>query len=217
MEERLYKTFNYSTNMISISFTEKFNTKYVTNLEEIFYNCISLLSVDLSKLITVNLKSTRGMFYNCQKLTFINFTNFNTSLITTMSSMFAGCSSLSSIDLSSFKTKNLENIEYMFSNCRELISLNLSNFNISKVNNMNNMLFNCYSLIYLDISSFQNDILKNISIYHGINSLSGTIKVRKKFWDLIKSEFENWQFIIVDLDMLLNENGTSILFNEIYK
>ena len=81
------------------------------NINRIFRDCITLLSIDLS--------------------------NFNTNNVNNMSNMFYNCSSLTS--LSNFNNNNVNNKSNMFFNCSSLTSLNLSNFNTNNVNNMNNM------------------------------------------------------------------------------
>ena len=142
------------TQMTSISFTEKFDTKNIISMNYFFFGCWSLVSIDLSKLNTMNLLYTEKMFYNCVNLVSINFGNFNSEKIISMSNMFAGCHSITSIDFSGFKTMNLKNMEYMFSNCHFLSSLNLSTFDTKNVYSMNNLFTNCSELTYLDINNF---------------------------------------------------------------
>ena len=50
------------------------------------------------------------MFYNCMSLTSINLSNFNTSNVDDMDKMLYACRSLSYIDISSFST-SLEEID----------------------------------------------------------------------------------------------------------
>ena len=89
------------------------------------------------------------MFYNCKLLTSINLSNFNTNNVTDMRYMFYNCSSLTSINLSNFNTNNVTNMSYMFCNCSSLTSINLSNFNCDKIketNDMEDMFKNCQLL-----------------------------------------------------------------------
>ena len=155
--------FSGITQMISISFTEKFDTKNIINMNSFFEECSSLVSIDLSKLNTMNLLYTERMFFNCINLISINFGNFNSEKIISMKSMFAGCHSISSIDFSSFKTMNLKNMEYMFSNCHILSSLNLSTFDTKNVNSMYNLFTNCSELTYLNINNFNTKNVEDMS------------------------------------------------------
>ena len=60
------------------------------------------------------LKEIPYMFYNCSSLISLDLCNFNTNNVTDMSYMFYECSSLTSLNLSNFNTNNVNNMEYMF-------------------------------------------------------------------------------------------------------
>ena len=94
------------------------------------------------------------LFYNCKSLISIDLSNFDTSNVWKMVSMFSGCESLKSLDLSSFKTPKVRNVNNMFSNCNSLIESNLSNFINPPLNDIANIFMNNYNLKYLDISHF---------------------------------------------------------------
>ena len=66
------------------------------------------------------LTKTNFMFYDCSSLININLSNFNTQNVTDMSGMFYNCSSLTNINLSNFNTQNVTNMSYMFRNCSSL-------------------------------------------------------------------------------------------------
>ena len=95
---------------------------YFRNLGKIdFGNCFD----------TSNVTDMNDMFYSCSSLTSLNLTGFDTSNVTNMAYMFSGCSSLVSLDLTSFNTSNVVTAEYMFAWCRNLTSLDLSSFDSS--------------------------------------------------------------------------------------
>ena len=54
----------------------------------------NLLSLDLSKFNTSNVKIMKEMFYKCLNLTSLDLSNFDTSKVTIMTSMFKECSAL---------------------------------------------------------------------------------------------------------------------------
>ena len=66
--------------MISISFTEKFNTEKIVDMNYMFDSCTKLTSIDLSVFITRNVLDMQGMFNECSSLKSINLSNFNTEL-----------------------------------------------------------------------------------------------------------------------------------------
>ena len=119
-----------------------------------FYECNSLISLDLSKFNAQNVKYMSYMFSDCKSLINLNLSNFNTQNVTNMRGMFYWCNSLKSLDLSNFNTQNVTNMGNMFWYCNSLTKLDLSNFNTQKVTNMSHMFFNCESLISLDLSNF---------------------------------------------------------------
>ena len=66
------------------------------------------------------LTNTMNMFYECSSLKSIDLSSFNTTNVKDMSCMFGECSSLESIDLSSFNTTNVNNMYEMFRECSSL-------------------------------------------------------------------------------------------------
>ena len=133
----------------------KFDTKNVTNMRNMFYNCQKLKTLDLSSFETDMVTNMESMFYNCILLNTLKLTNkFNTQKVEDMCSMFNSCKELKTINLSGFDTQNVEDMSYMFNLCKSLESLNLSNFNTQKVTLMDNMFNQCLQLTSLDLSNF---------------------------------------------------------------
>ena len=129
----------------------EFNTKNVTNMYQMFYNCSSLTSLDVSSFDTSKVKSMSNMFNGCSKLTSLDLSNFNTSNVTNMQNMFGRCYLLTELDLSNFDTSSVTNMSAMFYTCINLNNLNISNFDFSKVTSYSNMFqsvpANCYILV----------------------------------------------------------------------
>ncbi|MDE5571902.1 MAG: DUF285 domain-containing protein, partial [Prevotella sp.] len=148
-----------------------FNTANVTNMNSMFFGCSSLASLNLSGFDTSNVTDMVGMFLGCASLTSLDLSSFNTSNVTNMNSMFSGCSSLTSLDLRGFNTGNVTNMGWMFGNCSSLASLDLSSFNTSNVTAIWDMFFGCSSLVSLDLSSFNTEKVTNI--YGMFNGCSG--------------------------------------------
>ena len=148
--------------LIQINFNKNFNTSKVTKMVNMFYNCSSLASLDLSSFNTSNVTNMKWMFYNCSSITSLDLSNFNTSKVTTMWDMFNNCSSLTSLDLSGFNTSKVTNMSWMFYYCSSLTSLDLSSFNTSDVTDMSRMFSSCSSLTSLDLSSFNTSKVTNM-------------------------------------------------------
>ena len=133
----------------------KFDTKIVTNMRNMFYDCQKLKTLDLSSFETDMVTNMESMFYNCILLNTLKLTNkFNTQKVEDMCSMFNSCKELKTINLSGFDTQNVEDMSYMFNLCKSLESLDLSNFNTLKVTLMDNMFNQCLQLTSLDLSNF---------------------------------------------------------------
>ena len=140
-----------------------FNTQNVTTTSNMFYQCSSLTSLDVSNFNTQNVKTMGYMFYQCSSLTSLDVSNFNTQNVTNMSNMFYQCSSLTSLDVSNFNTQNVKTTSNMFYQCSSLTSLDVSNFNTGNVTNMSNMFRNCSKLTSLDVSNFNTGNVTNMS------------------------------------------------------
>ena len=98
-----------------------FNTGKVTDMSGMFFECISLKLLDVAKFNTANVKSMSKMFYSCHNLDLLNVTNFNTANVTNMQGMFSGCPALTTIYASDkFVTTNVETGSNMFFNCIKL-------------------------------------------------------------------------------------------------
>ena len=101
----IYGLFSYCINIKEIKFLN-FDTSSLTDMRYLFQGCISLTSVDISNLNTIQ---------NIYSLTYMN-------------KMFENCKDLTSIDLSNFDTSKVTNMEYLFHNCEKLEYINLLNF-----------------------------------------------------------------------------------------
>ena len=55
-----------------------------------------------------------NMFNNCTSLTSLNLSHFDTNSVNDMSNMFNNCSNLTSLNLSNFNTNNVINMNCMF-------------------------------------------------------------------------------------------------------
>ena len=186
--DSILSMFSKVIKMISISFTNKFESKNIKNMNYMFDSCTSLTSIDfthfdttnvettnymfqscrqlnsldLSNFKTENLKETQYMFSQCNLLTYINFSSFNTGKLENANRMFYGCKAMTSLDISNFHTKSLKNMDYMFADCSLLTSLDLSHFDISNLNSLSGTFGGCLSItLKYSITSLINLIFTN--------------------------------------------------------
>ena len=151
----------------------KFNTANVKNMGNMFYSCSALTSLDVTKFNTENVANMSYMFYSCSSLKSLDVTHFNTANVKNMTSMFSGCSSLTSLDVTHFNTANVTNMISMFSVCSKLTSLNVTNFNTANVKSMSHMFNSCSALTSLDITNFNTENVTNMSyMFNSCSSLT---------------------------------------------
>ena len=143
------------TNLKNVIIGKNFDSSKVTNMDNMFRECKSLISLDLSNLITISASSMSYMFESCILLEYLNISNFDTSSVTMMIHMFGNSYSLVSINLSNFNTSKVEYTSSMFENCISLKTLDISSFDISNVVLMHQMFYNCSSLTSLDLHGFK--------------------------------------------------------------
>ena len=163
------KLFAGWTSLTSITGLERVDTSNVTNMAEMFKDCRSLNTLDVSKFNTSKVTNMQDMFLNCHLLQSLDVTNFDTANVTDMASMFQGCRSLTLLDVANFKTSKVTNMANMFRDCHVLDILDVSKFDTVNVTRIDGMFFACRSLPTLDLSRFDtskvqtaNDALRNL-------------------------------------------------------
>ena len=164
--------FAWSECIESIIFKKFSKKNNITNMSEMFFNCITLKRIDLSIFKTNKVTNMSRMFYGCSSLEEINLSNFNTDKLTNISGIFNGCSSLKKINLSKFNIQKVSDLSNMFYNCSSLKELDVSKFITNKVKDMNRMFYGCSSLRELNLSNFNTDKVNNMgSMFYKCKSL----------------------------------------------
>ena len=159
----------------------KFNTEKVTTFVGMFSQCSSLSSLDVSSFNTENATDMEDMFFYCEGLTSLDVLNFNTSNVTNMSRMFMGCMKLTSLNISNFNTFNVTNMSGMFAECSGLASLDVSSFKTPNVTNMATMFNRCRALTSLDLSSFDTENVEKMQYMFSVCDNLKTIYASDKF------------------------------------
>ena len=154
-EKTIRFSYFYKFQKVGIYKIQYIFNKYLTNTNYLFFECSSIINLDLSNFNTQKVISMYCMFSKCSSLININLSKINTEEVVDMSHMFRNCPSLRSINLSNINTKNVINMSNMFRDCSSLIYLDLSNFNADNLEDMGYMFYGCTSLIKVDWSNFK--------------------------------------------------------------
>ena len=109
-------------NMTNVKFSWSMNYafSYECNLEELILDWVN----------TRNVTGMYEMFYNCRNLTSLDLSSFNTSNVTSMSEMFYNCNNLKTIYVwSRFRTNNVTSSSYMFYGDTSIVWWNWTTYN----------------------------------------------------------------------------------------
>ena len=158
----------------------KFN-KLLTSTSQMFYECESLKSIDLSSLNISNVNDMSYMFYHCHYLESFSLSDTGFNHINDMSCMFYECRNLKTVNLNLYEPDSLRNLNCMFAICYSLETLDLSSFKVDSYCSMISMFSSCRSLKVLDLSSFIPSNSHNVKhIFSGCVSLKKeNIKLHK--------------------------------------
>ena len=162
---------NGMKNAISIDLSH-FDISLMNNMNSLFSNCVSLQKIYLPEEIKLKDQMIQ-IFYECNSLESVDLSCFDTSSVTDMHRLFYNCNTIKNLDLSSFDTKSTINMNEMFYGCSSLEVLDISSFNMEKVKENTNMFEGLSNLLYLNIYDVQNSY-SNItdSILNKIDNLT---------------------------------------------
>lgn len=164
--------FGYYSNLEEIKGIEYLNTRKVTNMSYMFFECKNLNELNTITFDTSNVDNMNYMFYDCSSLQAVYPDNFDTSNVTAMAWMFGNCTNLRELNVGSFDTEKVTDMYCMFSGCSNLQSLDLTNFNTSNVANMATMFLNCGNLQELKVDNFvTNNVTDMYAMFSGCSSL----------------------------------------------
>lgn len=101
-----------------------------------FSGMYNLTSIEgMENLNTSEVTSMKDMFYDCSSLTTLDVSTLNTSNVTDMSEMFRFCSGLTSLDISKFDMKSVKDVDNFARSCSGLRELNLGGNDLSQYTN----------------------------------------------------------------------------------
>ena len=142
-----YKWFFWCEKLNQVEGIKNLNTKEVTDMADMFYECRDLSSLDVSGFNTGKVTDMSGMFYECISLKLLDVAKFNTANVKSMSNMFYRCYNLDLLNVTNFNTANVTNMQGMFYSCPALTTIYASDkFVTGQVTDGSNMFSNCINL-----------------------------------------------------------------------
>ena len=126
-------------------------THNVTDFSDMFYNCDSLIDLNVDGFDTSNAEDFNGMFHGCNKLTQLNVKHFNTNSVLHMSYLFSGCRRLKVIDLEGWDFSQIRDANEMFGYCGKIEKI-IANFNFNMIKGMAFMFDCCTKLSEVDLT-----------------------------------------------------------------
>ena len=142
-----YKWFYWCDKLKQVEGIKNLNTKEVTDMVDMFCDCQSLSSLDVSGFNTGKVTDMSGMFFECISLKLLDVAKFNTANVKSMSKMFYSCHNLDLLNVTNFNTANVTNMQGMFYSCPALTTIYASDkFVTGQVTDGSNMFSNCINL-----------------------------------------------------------------------
>ena len=145
-----------------------FDCSQIIDCSYMFYNCFSLIEINLGKLDFALSNDFSFMFAECHNLEKLDVSYFNANNSKSFHCMFRDCSKLKEINVSKFKTTNCENIFGMFARCSSLESIDMQNWDMKNINNIDYLFMGCSKLKNIKMN-FNND--KKLEFYQTFKGL----------------------------------------------
>ena len=168
--DSMFIAFQNFVNLKTVDFSG-IDLNAIYNLENSFYRCTSLQSINFGSNTFPNVTSFKGMFFECSNLESV-IGQFTMNSANNLQNMFSGCSKLKSLDTSKWDTKNVTNMYGLFGNNFQLGDIDVSNWNVSKVTNMELMFTSCYNIHNLNMTNW---------------SLNSNVNITKMFYSVKQS------------------------------
>ena len=160
---------------------EKLYTEDVTDMGEMFCQCVNLKDLDISYL-NVEKVISPPTFRGCKYLKSIDMSNFN---VMAGSLAFDGCSNLEELKLGKKIKVCPENMKWTFRGCGKLKYIDTTKLDTSNVKQMGSLFQGCASLESLDVSNW--DTSNVVSMYY-----PGTMGVFTDCKKLKNIDLRNW-------------------------
>ena len=146
-----FQNFAYQSGVQNVNMSN-ITTAGKVSFESPFYGCSKLKTIDFSN-SHFKPSNMQNMFQNCSSLTSLDLSMLDTSLCTNMNNTFYGCG-VATLNLKGWNTSNVTTMVRTFADMTNITTLDLSHFDTSNVTNMQYVVTNCPKLTYIDVSSF---------------------------------------------------------------
>ena len=147
--ERISSWHSNRSEVTRVVFDKSFASARPTNCVEWFRNFTKLTTIDgIENLNTSNVETMADMFRDCNSLKSLDLSSFDTRNVSNMGYMFYRCFGLTSLDLSNFDTRNVTNMKSMFCYCENLTTIYASDkFVVKEGTNGSDMFYQCRNII----------------------------------------------------------------------
>ena len=136
-----------------IELLDWFDTSNVTNMSQLFWDCRSLKSIDLSGWDTSHVTNMSQMFWGCEGFTSLDLSSWDVSHVTNMYGLFDYCENLEEIDVSTWDTSSAQDMGKIFMHTYKLEEVDLSSWNTVSATSFYST-FAYSGIRKLDLSSF---------------------------------------------------------------
>ena len=187
-----YRWFYYCYALEGITGLEYLNTSEVTTMNQMFYRCEKLTTLDLRGWNTEKVTDMYNMFGECSALETLDLSTFRTPKVTTLQFIFYNCKVLKSLDLSGFSNEELTNANNMFSYCTALETINMAGFGIGKLTSLEYLFNGCPAVRSLDLHTMNTaNVTKLYAMFSGCKALES---VNLSGWNTEKVTTMGWMF-----------------------
>ena len=107
--------------------------------------------------------SLEDIFKNCESLKTVDISGLDGSKVSNMRFAFSGCHSLENVIMGDFDPYNVTTLEYAFFNCTSLVKLDLSKWHTSNCSSFYSIFDSSYKLEEVDIRNFT---FEGVSDFH---------------------------------------------------
>lgn len=143
----LKNIFNGLRGLKEIIGLENWDTSSVTNMQDMFLNCTSLRTIDVSGFDTSKVTNMLRTFVDNNLENIIGINNWDTSSLVLLYNTFGNCMSLVNLDLTNWNTSKVEDMYGLFQTCVKLEILDISGWDVSSCTNMSSIFNNCNALL----------------------------------------------------------------------
>jgi surface protein len=200
-------TFHGCSNLISVPLNGTAPRVLTNNISDIFSNCSSLDSIDLSGMNTSGATAMSGIFSNCTSLKYLNIDGWDFSSATTLGFTFYNCNSLEELDVSNWDVGNVTSFTYAFNLCSSLQELDVSNWDVSSANNLSRLFGGCTNLSSLGLTGVTNwNVTSSVSSLAQLFNSTKITTLDLQGWDV--SGVSDFSSMFTDMSLLTNLNLT---------